>query len=253
MVPIHFDSFYPPDTRVTPSLEELETSEKDMSPFGMKRERQRVSECIERLIQLSTADGSVEPNTESPPQLWDTFMSHVCQNHGHLLHHHKDGKFCLPSPCVLVLDDNLPLRSMRYPFYQMAKKYQLGFAELCVCCEVGVAHARNHDRRIPIPNSTIINMEQRLELPEPIKHHWERRSSVLLNNCNKEEFLTSALVTAKELISEALAHPEQQMASEGSEMKETCRSENLENYLHQADIILRKCVSAAISEYTGRK
>ena len=71
---------------------------------------------------------------------------------------------------------------------------QLGFAELCVCCEVGVAHARNHDRRIPIPNSTIINMEQRLELPEPIKHHWERRSSVLLNNCNKEEFLTSALL-----------------------------------------------------------
>ena len=70
-----------------------ETSEKDMSPFGMKRERQRVSECIERLIQLSTADGSVEPNTESPPQLWDTFMSHVCQNHGHLLHHHKDGKY----------------------------------------------------------------------------------------------------------------------------------------------------------------
>ena len=71
---------------------------------------------------------------------------------------------------------------------------QLGFAELCVCCEVGVAHARNRKRQIPIPNSTIISMEQKLELPEPLKHHWERRSSVLHNNGLKEEFLSNALL-----------------------------------------------------------
>ena len=115
-----------------------------MVPFEMKQERQRVSECIERLIQLSLSDGSVVQSEESPPQLWDTFMSHLSQNYEHLLHRHKDGKyvrfavllccslrhcrFSLPSPCVLVLDDNFPLRSMRYPFYQMAKK--------CVCLHV---------------------------------------------------------------------------------------------------------------------
>ena len=101
-----------------------------------------------------------------------------------------------------------------------------------------MAHARNRKRQIPIPDSTIISMEQRLELPEPNKHHWERRSSVLHNNCLKEEFRSNALlvlahctlyyphtvcglyrVTVKELISEAIAQPEQEMEAEDSEMK----------------------------------
>lgn len=71
---------------------------------------------------------------------------------------------------------------------------QLGFGELCICCGVPVAQARNAKRQIPIPNSTIISMEQRLELPEPLKHHWERRSSVVYNTTTKEEFLRHTLL-----------------------------------------------------------
>lgn len=55
-----------------------------------------------------------------------------------------------------------------------------------------MAQVRNTERQISIPNSTIFSMGQRLELPEPSKHHWERWSAVLLNNNLEEEFLTKA-------------------------------------------------------------
>lgn len=71
---------------------------------------------------------------------------------------------------------------------------QLGFGEVCICCEVPVAQARNAKRQNPIPNSTIISMERGLELPEPFKHHWERRSSVVHNTTTKEEFLRHTLL-----------------------------------------------------------
>lgn len=71
---------------------------------------------------------------------------------------------------------------------------QLGFGELCVCCELPEAQARNIQRQIPIPDSTIISMEQRLELPDPSKHHWERRSSIVHNTATKDEFLTGTLL-----------------------------------------------------------
>ena len=156
----------------------------------------------------------------------------------------------LPSPSVIALDDNLHLRSMRYQFYQMARKCWcrnnfiilcvclicktilwfifyvdierereeseserarererererdvsmtqsyadcLGFAELCVCCDVTVAQARNSKRQTPIPDATIVSMEQRLELPEPAKHHWEKQSAAVHSNRPKEEFLSHA-------------------------------------------------------------
>ena len=49
---------------------------------------------------------------------------------------------------------------------------------------------RNTHRPVPIPHSTIVDMEQRLELPEPSKYHWERRSAILHNDGQEEkEFL----------------------------------------------------------------
>lgn len=35
-------------------------------------------------------------------------------------------------------------------------------------------------------------------------------------------------------------------------LQDACRVESFENYTHQADIILRKCVSSSISDHTGK-
>ena len=69
---------------------------------------------------------------------------------------------------------------------------RLGFSELCVCCDVSLAQERNKQRQIPIPNSTIIDMEQSLELPDSSKYQWEKKSCVLFNNSQRDDFLTEA-------------------------------------------------------------
>ena len=70
----------------------------------------------------------------------------------------------------------------------------LGFAEICVSCDLTVAQDRNRRRQIPIPDSTITNMERSLELPEPSSVGWEKRSHILFNNSSSREgFLTEGL------------------------------------------------------------
>lgn len=70
--------------------------EKLVVPFVMKQERQQVSECIERFIQLHILDHSVEQST---PQLWDTFTTYL-QDYGYLFHSRPD---CRYVPCIAVL------------------------------------------------------------------------------------------------------------------------------------------------------
>ena len=110
-----------------------------------------------------------------------------------------------------------------------------------MCCDLTVARERNGRRQVPIPDSTIVSMEQSLELPEPDSQSWERRSCVLFNNSSSQEgFLTESLSVilsiltaideqlpllfvcsgvAKELIAGALANPEQQTSPLDHEMK----------------------------------
>ena len=96
MLPIHFDSFYPTDTRsVSPSdlrtvvlapLTEYRVSrpqdgsETEAVGFQTKEARQAVVRCIEHLIELSVVGGK----DSTLPQLWDTFTSYL-QKYPHLL------------------------------------------------------------------------------------------------------------------------------------------------------------------------
>ena len=103
--------------------------------FEMKQARLAVVQCLEHLIRLSL---SGEGGTA--PQLWTSFTSYL-QKYLHLLTNdtecvgiintRNEGCYlcicCHPrihlcSPNVLVVDENLPLKSMRYVFYQLAKK-----------------------------------------------------------------------------------------------------------------------------------
>ena len=94
---------------------------------------------------------------------------------------------------VLLLDDNMHLRSMRYEYYQLARKCEcivsvlvgiismslldgLGFAQVCVCCSTHVAKERNLHRPNPIPDSTIELMELSMEYPDSDQNHWEKLS-----------------------------------------------------------------------------
>lgn len=99
----------------------------------------------------------------------------------------------------------MPLRSMRYEYYKMARKCtvlivpiptlqllcdldKLGFAEVGVKCPLPIALARNSARIRPILESAVVAMECSLEMPDPAQHHWERISGVLTNEEKKKSF-----------------------------------------------------------------
>ena len=116
----------------------------------------------------------------------------------------------------------------------------LGFAQLCLICDMTVAQERNSRRQIPIPDSTIVSMERSLELPEGSRCHWESRSTVISNNNCKTDFIRDSLsvthsyttihimwcdmlcsVKVKELVSGALTNPETSISTLDNEMKVT--------------------------------
>lgn len=55
------------------------------------------------------------------------------------------------------------------------------------------------------------------------------------------------IVRGQEVFAHALTFPAPPFV-----LQEACRIENLESYLHQADIVFRRCVSTSIKDYKGK-
>lgn len=77
LLPVHFDAFYPPDFRATMTKKDSPVEEAE--PFALKTERQRVTDCIEWLIQVRDQS---RPREDNPPQLWDLFTGTLKQYGG---------------------------------------------------------------------------------------------------------------------------------------------------------------------------
>jgi tRNA uridine 5-carbamoylmethylation protein Kti12 len=68
--------------------------------------------------------------------------------------------------------------SMRYEFYQLARKYETGFCQLHLEVDPSEALARN-SRRGPdsqVPDDVITKMARKLESPNPLQNSWEKFS-----------------------------------------------------------------------------
>ena len=78
---------------------------------------------------------------------------------------------------LIVIDDNNTLSSMRYQYYQIARKYSLGFSTLHFNAEISTALRLNEQRTDDkVPESVITNMFNNLEPPNPLKNNWEKFS-----------------------------------------------------------------------------
>lgn len=69
---------------------------------------------------------------------------------------------------VIIIDDNLYYRSMRYEWCQVARQVGFGFAQIFIDCPLEVAILRNNDRSEydKLPDDVIITMHRRLEKPD---------------------------------------------------------------------------------------
>ena len=89
-------------------------------------------------------------------------------------------------PTVFIIDDNMYLRSMRYRYFQLARRHQLGFAAVLLDVPVSECLRRNAARLQSVPKAAIEAMATRLERPEAARL-WETRSVTLAGGLSLEE------------------------------------------------------------------
>ncbi|XP_043224116.1 L-seryl-tRNA(Sec) kinase-like isoform X1 [Amphibalanus amphitrite] len=88
-------------------------------------------------------------------------------------------------PTVFIIDDNMYLRSMRYRYFQLARRHQLGYAVVLLDVPVTECLRRNAARDRPVPDAAIEVMAEKLERPDPARL-WESRSVVLAGAVTSE-------------------------------------------------------------------
>lgn len=74
-------------------------------------------------------------------------------------------------------------------FYAYFHPDGLGFAQVGIRCSSKVTKARNVQRSIPVPDSTIDFMERSIEYPEPANNRWEERSIIISSEGSIDQFL----------------------------------------------------------------
>lgn len=147
------------------------------------------------------------------------------------------------SPLIFLLDDNFYYNSMRYEYYQLARKFKTGFCQFLIEVSTADALKRNGLRVAAeqVPEDVITKMAGKLEQPNPLMNSWERFSFTLKNVQN--DF---PVEMCQNIIQLALANPAQPVPEVNEEERDKSRAICTASVVHQADKILRKKLNATI-------
>lgn len=143
---------------------------------------------------------------------------------------------------VVLLDDNFYYKSMRYEYYQMARRQTVGYCQVYIECSVSDASQNNAQRDSQIPDSVIQVMAERMQIPLAQNLTWEKNSIKLLAN-----YLDHNLEGVFNLVSNCLNNPVSPLEDREEEITHS-KLQCSESLAHQADIILRSLVGTIIKE-----
>jgi len=145
---------------------------------------------------------------------------------------------------VLIIDDNNQLSSMRYPYFQIARKHEIGFCQLHLTVEIETALRLNKHRSGEIPESVIHNMASSMEPPNPLANHWEKFSFSM--NVTEKDQINFDLI--HNIVATAFKYPEK-CAPDDSAERELDRIVCSANLVHQADKHLRGLINKKMKSY----
>ena len=80
---------------------------------------------------------------------------------------------------IMLLDDNNYYQSMRYEYYQLARKHSIGFCEIYLnpdCIDSVLSNNQLRPIAEQIPDDVIKAMGTKIEAPDPFKNPWEQFS-----------------------------------------------------------------------------
>ena len=139
------------------------------------------------------------------------------------------------------------LHFLRYEYYQIARKHQIGFCQFHLDAEIELAKSLNksRDEFKRIPEEVIEKMATKLEAPDPLKNSWEQFSFQI--PVKSIETLKDYLVMSINMIEMTLENPVKPLVDK-TEEKDKDRSKCTASVIHQTDKCLRKIVSEKIRE-----
>ncbi|XP_063233787.1 L-seryl-tRNA(Sec) kinase [Bacillus rossius redtenbacheri] len=139
---------------------------------------------------------------------------------------------------LIIVDDNMYYRSMRYEFYRLARTRNLSFCQLYFECAKETALKNNlmRDGKSRVPDDVIVRMSSKLELPDGDRNRWERFSLTLPPCTYNAEVHRRVL----QLVEEAMAEVFTPTEGVPPEDRDASRAECSANLLHQVDILSRK-------------
>jgi len=183
-------------------------------------------------VEAALMQGSFDPAT------WHTARNQVYNS---VVQHLSSLTAQNSAPTVLLLDDNMYYRSMRFSYYQLARKYNTGFLEIFLKVPLEVALQRNSARQQQVSENVITKMAARFEEPNPSKYSWES-NCLIIDNCNFDHFDLKLFL---ELGQNQLPSMIDVLQKEPSKQQD--REQNLKNLAHMVDISTRKIVAKSIS------
>ncbi|KAK7790648.1 hypothetical protein R5R35_006541 [Gryllus longicercus] len=149
---------------------------------------------------------------------------------------------------LIVIDDNMYYRSMRYQYYQIARTHQTSYCQLYLKCDVNTCLARNFERQTnhKIPEDVVLKMAGNLEEPNACNNYWEINSICISSD---KPYNHNSLDPLYAIIMAAFSHPvkpvPENLHKEQSQF--ICSS----NIIHQADLALRRIIGNLLRENTA--
>lgn len=132
-------------------------------------------------------------------------------------------------------------RSMRLPYFKLARSLQIGHLQIYVPCSVEKAQIQNAGREGTVPDEVIWKMSTRLEVPDAQRNCWERNSVVWSEDCSVTDF-SNLLKRPDTLVPSPANSDEEEQLEKRRESQEITR----QNAVHRVDLILRKRLSELI-------
>lgn len=145
---------------------------------------------------------------------------------------------------LILIDDNMYYKSMRYSYYQIAREYNIGFLELYIECPVEIALKNNFLRTtaFQVPASVIKNMIEKIESPSD-KVHWEKDGHIIIKPKDMDVSYINVVIDILNKVKKSWDNPVVKLSEENLEHSEEARQICSKNLIHQCDQILRQLVS----------
>ncbi|GAB1597237.1 L-seryl-tRNA(Sec) kinase-like [Argonauta hians] len=216
-----------PDQVAAVLTEKPQTGKMEMTSW--KKYREDIVSCVENIVKSWP-----EADMEFPPGVSVDLWTRI--RHSFISHNRGDKQRHL----LVIIDDNMYYQGMRYPFYQLARKYNIGFCQVYLESTIDMALRRNNERSVRIPEEVIHTMAAKFEPPTPAERHWEVHSlSIKQQSVGTIEAILGLVTVAIENKVAPL--------TDNVELQEMSRVKCSVSTLHQADQVLRKLVSEKMS------